>query len=158
VAATGTSPRTLEESLGRAYVYLGKRDRTIAQMRAHLARADASAELIEETLAELIEQGYLDDARYAGRFAEDRRKLDGWGTQRIYRRLLELGVEREQAQLATRVEDGEDELEFALQLLRERVKGALEDPRARQRALGLLLRRGYEQDVAYEAVRRLAGE
>ena len=33
------------------------------------------------------EQGYLDDARYAQRFAEDRRTLDAWGAERIERRL-----------------------------------------------------------------------
>ena len=39
--------------------------------------------------------GYVDDARYAQRFAEDRRRLDAWGSERIERRLRELGVEHE---------------------------------------------------------------
>ena len=40
-----------------------------------------------------LEGGYVDDARYAQRFAEDRRRLDGWGAERIEQRLRALGVE-----------------------------------------------------------------
>ncbi len=46
-------------------------------------------------IATLSEQGYLDDARFAERFAADRRSLDLWGAERIERRLGELGVSRE---------------------------------------------------------------
>ena len=41
--------------------------------------------MIDAVLGELCEQGYLDDARFAQRFAEDRRRLDGWGAERIER-------------------------------------------------------------------------
>jgi len=47
----------------------------------------------------------------------------------------------------------EGEVELALALLRDRAAG-LEDPRERQRALGMLARRGFDAEVAYEAIRR----
>ena len=50
--------------------------------------------MIDAVVGELCEQGYLDDARFAQRFAEDRRRLDGWGAERIERRLRALGVGR----------------------------------------------------------------
>jgi regulatory protein len=128
-------------------------------MRAHLGkRTDCDSEQIEAVIAELTEKRYLDDERYARCFAEDRRNLDSWGTERIYRRLLELGIERETAKLAAQPEDREQELEAAITLLRRRVKLITEDPRARQRALGLLMRRGYSQAVSYEAIRCLEQE
>ena len=37
--------------------------------------------------------------------------------------------------------------------LRRRLPGPPDDDRARERALGLLVRRGYELELAYEAVR-----
>ena len=49
---------------------------------------------VEEVVAALLEGGYVDDAAFARRFAEDRRNLDQWGADRIERRLLELGVDR----------------------------------------------------------------
>ena len=42
-------------------------------------------------MSALLEGSYLDDAAFARRFAEDRRNLDGWGSERIERRLAELG-------------------------------------------------------------------
>ncbi len=47
----------------------------------------------------------------------------------------------------------EDELDAACALLAERLPAPPADDRARNRALGLLVRRGYRPEVAYEAVR-----
>ena len=108
---------------------------------------------VEAALRELKDQGYLDDARYAQRFAEDRRTLDGWGSERIARRLAEAGVSPElvDATLADRAP--EDELTAAVEILRRRLPGPPGDDRARERALGMLVRRGYELELAYDAVR-----
>ena len=62
-----------QRALDLAYRYLGRRDRTVVEMRRHLEGKRVEPELIDEAVAELLEQGYLDDARYAQRFAEDRR-------------------------------------------------------------------------------------
>jgi regulatory protein len=151
--------RDPEQALASAYAYLGSRERTVAEMRSQLRnRTDCDCELVESVIAELTEKRYLDDERYARCFAEDRRNLDSWGSERIYRRLLELGIERETAELAAKPDDPERELEAALALLHRRVRLIAEDPRARQRALGLLMRRGYSQSVSYEAIKRLEQE
>ena len=97
--------------------------------------------------------GYLDDARYARVFAEDRRALDAWGPERIERRLLELGVDREHVAAAIGERDGADELEAALELLRRRVRAIPSSERERDRALGMLVRKGYDLELAYDAVR-----
>ena len=101
----------------------------------------------------LTDQGYLDDARYAARFADDRRALDGWGSERIARRLEEAGIAPELIAAAVAGHDPEDEIEAAVSLLRRRLTAPPADDRARERALGLLVRRGYELEVAYDAVR-----
>src|ERR671927_895093 len=90
----------LQAALEVAYRQLGRRDRTVAELRWYLRRRELDPAAIEGALGVLIEQGYLDDARYAQRFAEDRRALDGWGSERIARRRRELGVERELVQAA----------------------------------------------------------
>jgi regulatory protein len=150
--------RTLEEALGRAYGHLGRRDRTIAEVRSHLSRGGPDPKVVELAIAELIEQGSLDDERYARCFAEDRRRLDGWGSERIYRRLLELGVERELAAGAAQAEDQASELESALELLHRRGREVPGDDRARRRIMEMLVRRGYAPELAEEAVRRLERE
>lgn len=143
----------LQHALDHAYRYLGHRDRTVAELRRHLERRRVEPAVIDEAVAELVRQGYLDDARYAIRFAEDRRALDAWGAERIERRLRAAGVAPELIAAAIAVQDGERELDAAVALLRRRLAQPPADDRGRERALGLLVRRGYELDTAYEAVR-----
>ena len=142
-----------ERALELAVGFLGKRDRTAAEIRRHLAGKDVGAAAAEAAVGELQRMGYLDDARYARAFAEDRRALDAWGPERIERRLLELGVDREHIVAALGERDGERELEAALELLRRRCRSAPASERERDRALGLLVRKGYDLELAYDAVR-----
>lgn len=108
----------------------------------------------EEAVSELLELGYLDDARFARRFAEDRRRLDGWGAERIERRLRDLGVQAEDVAAAFEGHDAEAEERAAADYLARRHRGPLTDLRERQRALEALVRRGFELEVAHEAIRR----
>ena len=143
---------TLDRALAAAYRFLGRRDRSVAEMRRHLLAKDIREEVVEAVIVELAGQGYLDDARYAERLAEDRRRLDGWGSERIARKLADAGVAREHIDRALSGA-GEEELETALGLLRRRFTAPPADDRARDRALGFLVRKGYELDLAYDAVR-----
>ena len=133
--------------------HLNRRDRTEAELRRHLAAKDVGEAAADAAIAEIARMGYLDDARYARTFAEDRRNLDGWGAERIERRLLELGVDPEHVAAAIGARDGESELEAALELLRRRFRDPPASERERERALGMLVRKGYELELAYEAVR-----
>jgi len=97
----------------------------------------------------------VDDAGYAERYAYDRRSLDGWGPERIRIRLEQVGVDDGLIERALGARDAADELEAAIAVLALRmIKGGPVDDRARRRAVGLLLRRGYESELAYTAVRR----
>lgn len=145
--------RAFDEALTLAYGHLGRRDRTVAEVRAHLQKKGVEDAVAEAAVVELGEQGYLDDARYAKRFAEDRRTLDGWGAERIERRLREVGVEREEIAAAIADQDAAGELDAAVALLRRRFPHPPDTDRDRERALAFLARRGYDLETAYDAVR-----
>ena len=140
-----------------AWRSLNRRDRTAAELRRTLADKRVEPEVIDDVLAELEEGGYVDDARYAATFAEDRRRLDAWGSDRIERRLLALGVDREHIDAALGEQAPADELDAAVALLARRFPVPPETPRARDRALGVLVRKGYDSELAYDALRRHAG-
>ena len=144
----------IEHARALAWRALNRRDRTVAELARGLAAKRVESDAIEVVVAELCEQGYLDDAGYATRFADDRRRLDGWGAERIERRLRELGVDPEL--IAAAIGDGAGELEAALELLRRRFPDPPSTPRDRDRALGVLVRKGYELELAYDALRRHA--
>jgi len=151
----------LEHALDLAYRHLARRDRTVVEVRRHLAARDVEQGTVGRAVRELQRQGYLDDSRYARRFAEDRRALDDWGAERIERRLLSVGVEPDLIADALASRGSAGELEAAVELLRRRLPVPPRDDRERNRALGLLARRGYELELAHDAVRRFersAGE
>jgi regulatory protein len=127
----------------------------VHEVERHLEGRGIGPDTARAVIEELEEGGYLDDARYARRFAEDRRSLDRWGSERIERALRERGIERSDVAnaLAELADGGESELDSAVAVLRRRFPAALEDLRARERALGVLVRKGYELELAHDALR-----
>ena len=134
---------------------MARRERTVAELRTALERRRVEPDAIEAAVEELSASGFLDDARYAVRFAEDKRELAQWGSERIARELTRRGVAAEliEAALCDRTEQAE--LGTALTLLEQRFPAPPADDRERDRAWRLLVRRGYAPEVAYEAVRAL---
>jgi len=143
----------LQAALDLAYRYLGRRDRTVLEVRQHLEVKRIEPQTIAEVLGELDRAGYLDDARYAMRFAEDRRSLDSWGAERIARRLQAVGVADDHVRAALGQQDAAEERDAAVAALRRRYPVAPATERERERALGYLIRKGYGLDLAYEAIR-----
>lgn len=151
----------LQHALDVAYAYLGRRDRTVREVRQHLELKRVEPATIDQAVEELARAGYLDDARYAVRFAEDRRSLDAWGAERIERKLRAVGVADEHVRSALALQDAADEREAAIGALRRRLPEPPSTPRERERALGFLVRKGYGMELAYEAIRayeRTAGD
>jgi regulatory protein len=151
--APGEGEEPLELALARCYRHLGEREHSVAELRRRLVRAGIEPDVIDEALATVAEQGYLDDVRYARLLVEDRRKVDGWGAERIRERLQRAGIERELIDQALSGTGHASELAAATALLERRWPRPPADDRERQRAFGQLIRMGYESEVAYDAIR-----
>lgn len=143
---------TLERALALAYRYVGRRERTERELREHLEARDFAAGIVDEAVAELCRVGYVNDARYAQLFAQDKRELEGWGSERIVRALRDRGLAPDLVAAAVDGREREQELEQALVLLRRRCPEPPRERRERDRALGILLRKGYESELALEAL------
>ena len=132
---------------------MSARDRTVAELRTCLERKRVEPEAIKHAVGELRAAGYLDDARFAQRFAEDKRTLERWGSERIERDLRRRGVPPDLAEAAVSAQERDQELRAAIDLLGERLSVVPVSARERDRAWRLLVRKGYEPELAYEAVR-----
>jgi regulatory protein len=143
---------------------LNKRERTVAEVRARLEKAEVPEAEIDSAIAELLEYGFLNDARYAQVFTQDKRALEAWGNERISRALRGRGIERGLIGAALvssgdgDAETGEPigELGRAIALLAQRFPAGPGDLRDRERAFGVLARKGYESETAADAVREWA--
>jgi regulatory protein len=145
-----------QQAFDVAWRLLAHRDRTEAELVQAFLKARVEPVLAAEVIEELRSGGYVDDATFARRFTEDRRNLDGWGSDRIVRRLAARGVARAHIQAALAGDD-HDDLAAAVALLERRFPTPPATPRERDRALGHLLRKGYELELAHDALRRHAG-
>jgi regulatory protein len=154
--------QALQKALDLSYAFINRRERTVAEVRSQLERKGVSETDAEAAVQTLIEQHLLDDERFAQLFVSDKRELERWGAERIRRGLRARGIDRaiaEQTLAATPDavdavdDDGRGgELARALELLRRKFPDPPQERRARNRALGMLLRKGYEQELAIDAL------
>ncbi|HTX45158.1 MAG TPA: RecX family transcriptional regulator [Solirubrobacteraceae bacterium] len=142
----------LQHALALAYRYLNRCERTVAEVRTRLQRAAIPRDDAERAIETLIEQGSLDDQRFVQLFVEDKRELDQWGSERIERALLSRGVDGELVREALSGAASQSELDRALEVLRRRFPSPPADRRERERALGVLLRKGYDSELALDAL------
>jgi regulatory protein len=149
-AASGrTEPRgAFELAVGA----ISRKERTVAELREWLAARDVESGEAEEAVTRLIEIGELDDERFARRYADDKRELHGWGPDRIREALVERGIDRPIAEAAAGGDGAGQQAERAADLLRGRGTN-LAGEASRAKALAYLARRGYDYEVAYQAVR-----
>src|ERR671925_604893 len=88
-------PRADENELpamDQALRALKRKERTELELTEWLRARGAEEGQVEAVIAHLKELGQIDDARYAERFAEDKRELAGWGAERIREALEVRGV------------------------------------------------------------------
>ena len=147
----GRPPDAFEAALA----WLRQKERATAEVVAWLAGRGYAAEEIEAQVARLTEIGELDDQRFARRYAEDKRELRGWGPERIREALTSRGVASDLVEMALEADSHDAQVRRASDLLARRGR-PLDVDSDRARALGYLTRRGYEYEVAYEAVRTAA--
>lgn len=151
-----------EHVLADAYRLLGHRARSTAELRRRLLAGGHASEAVDVALTRLGGEGLLDDAAFARSYVADKRRLSGWGAERIRHGLAQAGVSPADAAAALEAVscgDADDaELRRALEVLRRRASGGPRpDEAARRRAYQLLLRRGFASGLAYAAVRAWSG-
>ncbi len=146
-----------ERVMGDAYRLLGHRARSAGELRRRLLDKEHDEGAVDDALRRLAADGLLDDVAFARSYVADKRRLGGWGCERIRRGLRALDVAPSIVEEVLAGEHGDDdELDRALAVLRRR--GAPDKPAEaeRRRAYQALLRRGFASSVAYAAVRRWA--
>lgn len=145
--------REARSAFERGMKALNRRPYTQAVMADLLTETGFSADAVESAVGELVEIGAIDDSAYAVTYAAEKRELAGWGSRRIAETLRKRGVGEPDIELALAADNRDTELDRAVGLLESRGT-ALEDDRDRNRALAYLTRRGYDLELAYDAVRR----
>ena len=101
-------------ALDKAFKALNTRERTEQELREFLERRAIERDVIDDVVASLRDEGLVDDAGYAQRFADDRRLIDRWGSERIARDLARRGIGVEEIEGALSAVERGDELHAAV--------------------------------------------
>lgn len=141
-----------DDPLELALRALGRRERSVAELSGWLAERGVAAADVDATIAHLEQIGQLDDAGFARRYAEDKRELAGWGSERIRDALLAREVAPEHIEASVVADGPAEQIERAVELLVRRA-APLDEERDRSRALGYLTRKGYSYEIAHDAIR-----
>lgn len=143
------------ELLAGALASISRKDRTEREVRDWLDAQGCDAEMAEVLIAHLIEKLAINDSRFAREYVRDKRELSAWGDERIRDALIDRGISRDLIETAIS-DDEETQVTRAVRFLEG--KGVVPvDDKARQRALGMLARRGFSAEDSYAAIRVLGG-
>jgi regulatory protein len=143
---------------GRALARLARRDHSEQEIRRALRRDGFPEDEIEETVARLRRDRYLDDAGFAARLARTRLAHAGVGRNRVRLELRKKGVRRSTAEAGLQealldVPEAETVDRLARRFWKSREK---DEPRHRLRKLwAFLIRRGFPAGVVQDRLRVL---
>ena len=149
-----------EEPIARAKAaalrYLAHRPRTELEVRRRLLR-DFDASAVSAVVREMKESGLIDDAAFAGAWAESRNSRRPRSARAVRRELLSKGVGRAGADEAVSSLDDEESAYRAGLPAAQRNAG-LPDEAFRRRMWAFMQRRGYGPSVTRRAIERLSVE
>ena len=114
--------------------------------RKALAAFEGDREQAGRLLESLLEDGFVDDSRYASAFAREKSRLNGWGPAKITSMLLGKGIPRQTAVAALGEIDTEAADRRMRSVLETKYKVLAGDPQEKFKLLKFGLTRGYEYD------------
>lgn len=148
-------------ALNTAVSMLAQRACSKGEIEAKLKRLQYLPETVEMVIYKLQREGLLNDADFAFQWTESRIAQGRYGKKKIAYELKNKGLNEEQIRNALDETDPDQELDNAVSLAgnawKRRSTG--EDPRkTKQKIFAMLCRRGFDYDMAKQALDRVCNE
>ncbi|WP_165822495.1 RecX family transcriptional regulator [Paenibacillus montanisoli] len=147
-----------EDSRHRAYIlalsYLGVRQRTEKEILRYLARKEIDAESAAKAIERLSQEGLVNDKLYAAMYASERMRTQLKGRRLLQQELLQRGIAKDTAKLASQKLNEQSETETAIRAAEKKWPFIKGEPRERKQKLAVfLLRRGFPMNTVKDAVK-----
>ena len=132
---------------------LAARAQSVAEIEAKLAARGVAEDVAAAAVEDAMRLGYLDDAELAGQLARGFRAR-GYGRRRAAQTLRRRGLPEDTARAA--IEEAFGDVEEDALAARALGRRAVDDDRARRRAVTFLVRRGFSPAAAWRVVQQQA--
>jgi regulatory protein len=147
-------------ALERAASLCSRQERCTGYIRERLSEWNVKADNAEKIIRKLREEKFLDDGRYAGFYAKDKFRFNGWGKVKISHMLRQQGIGEGFIVQALEQIDDEAYFQACLELIR-RKSASLKEKNLYTRK-GKLFRfaagRGFEPDLIYRVLQLMDQE
>ncbi|MFZ5974181.1 MAG: regulatory protein RecX [Bacillota bacterium] len=140
-------------ALHSALYFLGRAERSRAQVVRYLEAREYLPEIIEGVIEKIEEYGYVNDTRFAGMLLNDRAKIRGKSRRAIKHEMAEKGLDAQTIEDAMAQYDQADEHRNAMHIAKKyymKNEGNRQD--FERKAGAALFRRGYDYDVIREVL------
>lgn len=152
---------TKEQALQKARHYCGYQERSHAEVKEKLYSYGLRRPEVEELLSQLIEEGYLNEERFAIQFAGGKFRMKHWGRVKIKYELKQKQVSEYCIKKAMKEIDEEDYLKTLRKLAAQKweaVTGAGVNLIVKMsKTTDYLLQKGYEAELVRGVVNELKG-
>lgn len=147
-------PPNPDEALEKMRKYCAYQERCHQEARYKLVALGVKGETLEKILGQLIEEGFLDEERFARSYARGKFRQNLWGKQKIVLELTRRQIGSYLQKKAMEEIDDKDYRDALIELLRKKKESFHRFPEAEQRIrlFKFALQRGFEADLIYECI------
>lgn len=141
---------------------LGRRDHARGELQKKGLAKGFPDTIMDEVLNELSDKNYLNEEVFAEKFISDKLSFSKWGPQKIRSELIKKGVQNQTIDKLLKEQTGDLELSrICVDLVVKRKARYLRenDPlKRRQKIIGWLLQKGFQQDTIHKAMTEIEKE
>lgn len=144
----------LKDALRKAASFCAYQERTQQEVRDRLNEWDIYGDNAEEIIAELINQNYLNEERFAKTFAGGKFRVKHWGKRKIRQHLQQRGIGGYNLEQAMKEIAPDDYRETLAQLIDKKRRSIHDDNPlvVKQKLARYALSKGYEPDLIWQVL------
>jgi regulatory protein len=147
---------TPSEALGRMRKYCSYQERSHSEVRSKLLELGVRGNDLENVIVKLIEEGFLNEQRFAIAYGGGKFRMKNWGKKKIEQQLKAKGVSDYSIRQAVKEIDDGDYRKSLQQLLQKKAT-TLKDKNIftlKQKLSNFLIGKGYERNLVWEEVNK----
>ncbi len=151
---------TIQQAYVKASKYCAYQERSQQEVRERLHQYGIYGEEAEEVICRLIEDNFINEARFACTFAGGKFRLKKWGKLKIEQGLRQKGVSEACIRLGLQTIEEED-YQYTLENLLKQKAAYLKEENLlifRQKLAQYVIRKGYESHLVWASLRVLFPE
>jgi regulatory protein len=142
------------EILNKMFRYCSYQERSVFDVRKKLESYQANSSLIKQIIEKLIDEGFLDEKRFAETYTLGKLRSNSWGKKRIIQGLKERSIDQEIIHKATESIDKSEYKQIIEKLINKKLKMIRDtDPYLiKNKVARYLMSKGFESHLVWEEI------